>query len=89
MADRKKLTVEEAVALLPAGDTIHTFRNPGVGMLVGADFPRDEIIERMKKFGVCLSGPAATRMRHGLFIEEPRGLFVETKGVEHETDFQG
>jgi len=79
--DDKKapLTFEEAVAMLPDGDYIHTFRSNPI-CLVGADWEREELLEAIKKGRPEKAGPGATSMGHALAIwtgDEP--LFVETR----------
>ncbi len=76
---RKSLTPEEAEKLLPDGDTIHTFR--GGSMLVGADWSRTRILERIKTNGVELSGDLARSMNHGICsYDEANGwLYIETR----------
>lgn len=77
--ERVKLSLSDAVKMLPEGDTIHTFRS-GRAMLIGADWSRIQIITAMEKFGVELSGPSATFMNHGLVLKDETGhLFIETK----------
>jgi hypothetical protein len=74
------LTFEEAVAMLPDGEDIHTQRNPGIGMFIGADWSRDRLIEHIRKHGAELAGPIATAMGKGLVVKDDNGpLFVETK----------
>lgn len=71
---------EEAVSMLPDSETIHTFVNPGVGMLVGADWDRKDILKAFETHRPCLTGPQATAMKHGLsFWDGTRNVFVETK----------
>jgi hypothetical protein len=65
-SNRVFLSYEDAVAMLPDGDPIHTFVNPGMNMLVGADWSRDSILEILKNGRPELSGDAATGMGHGL-----------------------
>lgn len=79
--ERKKLTVEQAEALLPDGDVLHTFRQPRDGILVGADWEKSRIIERFKTNGVELAGFTARSMNHGLasFDEALGWLYVETR----------
>ena len=43
-----ELTYEEAVSLLPEGDSIHTFINGYYG-LIGADWSRDDILGKLKE----------------------------------------
>jgi len=74
----RKVTVEEAISLLPeSGDWIHTFRNPN-GMLLGADSSRERVIKELQDNPECieLSGKTARGMNHGLVVNE--SLFIET-----------
>lgn len=83
------LTPEEALALLPEGDHIHTFRNPGAGMMIGADWKREEIEREIREATERqLAGGIATSMGHGLVLfpknAQRRGelLFVATRRSE-------
>lgn len=79
MDDRRVLTKEEAIAMLPDGDTIHTFRNPA-GMLLGADWSRADVIKAIEQHEVELAGDTATQMKHGMVLHDGRGyLFIQTK----------
>lgn len=77
------LTFEQAVAMLPDGEEVHTFRQAGWALL-GASWPREKIIAAIKEWGAELSGPAATGTDHGLALrQDGRGvLFIETKPRE-------
>jgi len=69
--------------MLPDGDTIHTFRQPAPGMLVGVDWDREEVIAHIGFHGAELSGPTAIDLGHGLVIHDLVGpLFVATKVVQ-------
>ena len=60
------LTVEQAESVLPDGDSIHTFFNPGFG-LIGADWSRENIRNRLllaNRIEIC--GDNAKRMGHGI-----------------------
>lgn len=60
------LTKEQAISVLPDGETIHTFYNPGFG-LVGADWERDDILDKIEKSDIVeLTGPSARGMGHGM-----------------------
>lgn len=60
------ITKEQAISVLPDGETIHTFLNPGFG-LVGADWERDDILDKIEKSDVVeLTGPGARGMGHGM-----------------------
>ena len=74
-------TYDEAVAMLPDGDKIHTFRNPGIGMLIGADHARTGLLDRLRAASVIhRTGGVAASMHHGLAIEDGHGfLFIETR----------
>lgn len=81
MADTDERVVvpfEEAVAMLPDGDDIHTFRSSPM-CLIGADWRREQIIEAIRDGGVELAGPTATSMGHGLVLCNDRTLFIATK----------
>jgi hypothetical protein len=67
--------------MLPEGDTIHVFSNPSPGVLIGADWTRDEIVKHLRSNQVQLSGEHATSMGHGMVIGSKYGdyLFIETK----------
>jgi hypothetical protein len=83
--ERKRLTLEEAIALLPPKDRVHTFVQVVTtqgALLVGADWDRTDVIELIQTNGAELAGPAAAKMGHGLVVverEPERGpLFIET-----------
>jgi len=83
MIKRIFLTEEEAIDLLPDGDQIHTFYNPGFGLL-GADWDREEIIDKIHSCDIReVTGKTARGMRHGLALftagcSQGDILFVET-----------
>lgn len=84
MSERATVTIDEALAMLPAGNVVHTFRSaqvPGHGtVLVGAELRRD-MVERMLRVAplIELSGPYARELNHGLCIHDDVGpLFIET-----------
>lgn len=81
---RRILTVEEAISLLPDGESVHTFINGGFG-LMGADWNREEIIDRIRGAERReITGPMARGMGHGLVLYPTNAkyqsdlLFVET-----------
>lgn len=82
--DRTPLTYDQAVAMLPEGETIHTFRNT-CGMLIGADWSREQILEAIRNGKPELAGETASSMNHGLVVWAPLAgpytlpLFVETR----------
>lgn len=75
------LTPEQAEAMLPDGEYVHTFRQARNGMLVGADWSRERLLEAFREHRVDLSGPTAVSMGHGLIVfdGESSTLFVATK----------
>lgn len=77
--ERVTLTYDQAVALLPDGDTIHTYMDSGIA-LVGADWTRDSVLKLLATGRPELSGPAATAMKHGIVAWRPDGehVFIET-----------
>jgi len=75
------LTYDQAVKRLPKGDRVHTFVNP-LGMLVGADWPREELLRQLAKYEKTIeeTGAMAMQMNHGLaFNDGERVVFVATK----------
>lgn len=93
MADTRYLTVSEALSALlapvpapddwdehgPWEDVVHVFTNPGVDMLLGADWSRDSVKQAISAAKVRQIGGAQCRgMGHGLVVSDGDGwLFVE------------
>lgn len=79
--ERVFLTVEQAMELLDLTDGyVHTFLNPGPGMLVGCDWSTEQARQCFEKNGVELAGAGATDMGHGLAsFEAGRVVFFATK----------
>jgi hypothetical protein len=80
---RHFLTVDEAISILPDGDSIHTFRDAAV--LIGADWSRKDIIDAIQKSELReITGPGARGSGHGLAVYPKNAiyhsdiLFVET-----------
>lgn len=60
------ITPEQAISVLPDGDSVHTFYNPGFG-LVGADWSKEDITDKLRSSDIIeLTGPSARGMRHGI-----------------------
>jgi hypothetical protein len=79
--DIQLLTYDEAVALLPDGDSIHTFLD-GSGIPIGADWDRPAILELLQNTERReVTGPAAQGMGHGLaaFRADGTPVFIETR----------
>lgn len=74
------LSYDEAVALLPDGDQIHTFLDGGIA-LIGADWDRADVLALLERTDRReVTGPAAQAMHHGLAAF--RGgvpVFIETR----------
>ena len=80
---RISITYEQAQELMPDGEMIHTFLRSGIPMLIGADWHREDVENEIRKYGVELSGPTATAMKHGLVVIRDRKdggpLFIQTR----------
>ena len=81
---RRFITADEAIALLPEGDEIHTFYQMG-GALVGADWDRADILQKLVECDkIEIAGDQARAMGHGLAVYrsdskwQSEVLFVET-----------
>ena len=80
---RKIITADEAISLLPDNDNIHTFYNLPIG-LVGADWSRKDIIDKLKKVdAIEITGEVARSINHGLAAyyknaKQSDVLFIET-----------
>jgi hypothetical protein len=80
--ERIVLSPADAIALLPDGDMIHTFRQGGP-CLIGADWEREKLIEALNKYEVEVTGEMAQSMNHGMAFQDEYGwVFVETKKGE-------
>lgn len=78
--ERKPLTTEEAIQMIPEGEFVHTFRQGSSGMLIGADWGRADLIAEIKKWGCELAGDTARLLNHGLALRDDLGcLFIQTK----------
>lgn len=80
--DRQTVPYDEAVAMLPDGELVHTFRNGAPSVLIGADWEKAQLLPWILEYGVELSGEQATAMHHGLVGRDDYGyLFIETRKV--------
>ena len=79
--DATVISIEDAIARLPDGPNIHTFRNPSAGMMLYADWDREKLIAAMKAAPVIIcTGPLASAVNHGIALHDNAGcLFIETK----------
>ena len=63
---KKYITKEQAMYILPDGDSVHTFINIRIG-LCGADWDRESILKKIQKSDILeLTGESAKGMGHGL-----------------------
>lgn len=82
MSDDNTMTYEEAVAMLPEGEYVHTFRGGGFVML-GADWSRDEVIKALRDAPeIRRAGEVATAMHHPIAINHDGWIFIEAKRAE-------
>lgn len=75
------LTYDQAVALLPDGDRVHTFLQAGAA-IVGADWDREHVLDLLKTTGRReVTGATAQSMGHGLaaFREDGIPVFIATR----------
>lgn len=77
------LTYDEAVALLPDGDTIHTFLDGGVA-LIGADWDRSEVLTLLAETDRReVTGPGAQGVGHGLAAyRDGEPVFIQARQWE-------
>lgn len=77
--DKRLITPDEAINLLNEDEHIHTFRNPN-GMLLGADWNRVGLIERIRANPdkLEIGGDMCRGMKHGLILHDDGILFIET-----------
>jgi len=78
------ITVDQAISVLPDGDTVHTFYNPSFG-LIGADWSKADITDKLHNSDIIeLTGPGARGMGHGICAYNKDAkyqsdvLFIET-----------
>ena len=78
------ITADQAISVLPDGDSVHTFYNPGFG-LMGADWSRDDVVDKLRSSDIIeLTGPGARGISHGICAYSKDAkyqsdiLFIET-----------
>ncbi|MCR4297544.1 MAG: hypothetical protein NUV75_02140 [Gallionella sp.] len=81
--NNETVSLEDALLMLSDGEKVHTFRSPGVGIILGADWDRAGLIQAMTDAKEILpTGETAQAIHHGLAIRDKTGLlFIETKRV--------
>lgn len=81
--ERRFITADQAIELLPDGNEIHTFYNEYFG-LFGCDWSREDIIDKLRNSDkIELTGETARGMGHGLAAYNDGAyqnqiLFIET-----------
>jgi hypothetical protein len=72
---------DTALALLPAGETLHCFRQSVSGIAFGAVWPRERLVAAVQKARRRARSPREmASVGHGLVIEDEKGrLWVETR----------
>lgn len=73
---REFLTYEQAVAMLPDRDKIHTWRG-----FIGASWDREDILKALRDHQPELSGHIARSHGYGLCFDDGSVVFVETREV--------
>lgn len=79
--DRVYLTPEEAASMLPGDDPIHVVSNPGVGVMIGADWSKRDLAAALATATkIEESGPLARQRGYGLCFMTPdhQRLFIKT-----------
>ena len=71
------ISKENALKMLPAGDTVHTFRNGG-NILLGAEWDKKDILNLFDKFEIVLAGENAKALNHRLAVNDGSWIFIET-----------
>lgn len=67
--DKVILTAEQAEAMLPEGQYVHNFVNPGMNMMVGCDYDRADAIAALKTaVQIELGGEHCMRMKHPIVV---------------------
>lgn len=77
------LSYDEAVALLPEGERIHTILDSGIALL-GADWDREQVLGLLRTTDRReVTGPAAQAMGHGLAaFRDGEPVFIETRSED-------
>lgn len=80
MYDITPVSYEEAVAMLPDTETIHTMQDLGLAIW-GVDRPRGWILDLLRKSRALTAGPGMGSLGHCLAVMQDNGtpIFVETK----------
>ena len=83
---KKFLTIEEATALLPDCETIHTFYSTGI-CLVGGDWDRADVLQKLVEVDkIELAGDSARSMGHGLAVYKDGAKLIDVLFIETDKD---
>lgn len=74
MEDRKVIAFEYAEKMMVEGDWVHVFKYEEKGK--GEMWPRERVMEHMKKNEIEFLGIEALKIQHGLFSA---GIYIQTK----------
>lgn len=82
------LTPEQAIDLLPDKETIHTICTPGLRLLFGSDWTREELIEELKKPNMTIEvvGNMARGLGHGICMYPPQPCYDQLRFIETDMD---
>ena len=72
------MTPKQAIELLPEGKYIHTYINPAVNLLMGNEYSREAIIQKLENSAddIQITGKMARSMKHGIAIDGK--FYIET-----------
>lgn len=75
------LTVDQVLEALNVKEgEVHSFMNPGPGILVGCDHRLASVLELVREHGAKVAGEMAQSMKHGIAIMLPdHTLFMATR----------
>ena len=80
--EKEFISYEKAIEMLPEKDKVHTIRQGRGPFTVGADWPKERLLDHMKQFQdtLELTGPIARKTGHGFVLKDDKSLlFIETK----------
>jgi hypothetical protein len=79
--NREFISVEKALKLIGRKKTVHVFLNPRVDVLIGADWPMDDIKNLLSSAETIeIGGEHCVRMGHSVVVTKDREhYFLESK----------
>lgn len=87
MSDEQKfITKEKAIEIIGKKEEVHTFLNPGAGMLLGADWSWGEVLKALDAATeIQIGGEESQRMKHPIVIDyKNRYVFIEATNFQPE-----